>query len=202
MTAEDIFSEYGKDPVKVFASWFEEARKQEAIDPDAMALATVDEYGKPAVRMVLLKDHSGKGFVFYTNFSSAKGKALIKNPFAELNFYWKSLGRQVRIAGKVEKTSDAEADAYFASRPRASRIGAWASDQSQLLAAYGDLGKNVERLEQHYAGMEVIPRPPHWGGFRLVPERMEFWIADTNRLHKRFVYEREGGSWKSGWLYP
>lgn len=198
---EKILIEYGNNPLELFQSWLSEAEKSELNDPNAMALATVDKQGRPDVRMVLLKSVDERGFTFYTNYNSAKAAALAANPYAALDFYWKSTQKQVRVSGPVEKTPDKEADDYFASRSRASQLGAAASSQSEKLADYGDFEKLVAAMKKKYEGRDV-PRPPHWGGFRVVPEKIEFWIGHPDRLHKRFVYFKQGKEWTACWLFP
>jgi len=190
------------DPYAVFSEWMAEAEASEPNDPNAMCLATVHPDGRPASRMVLLKGLDDNGFVFYTNAQSHKGEDLSANPFAALCFYWKSLKKQVRIEGRVEGVSDAESDAYYASRHRGSRIGAWASKQSRPLADYEDLKKAVATYEEKFEGVEDIPRPPHWRGYRVVPERIEFWMEQPFRLHKRHVYTAHDGGWIVEMLYP
>jgi len=193
----------GEDPFALFGRWLIEAGASEPNDPTAMALATADEAGLPDVRMVLLKDHDAQGFVFYTNTQSAKGLQLAANPQAALLFHWKSLRRQVRVRGPIEKVTDAEADTYFASRPRDSQIGAWASDQSRVME-----GRFVlERKAAEYAlkfGLGPVPRPPHWTGFRVRPLRLEFWRDRPFRLHDRMVFERGGldAAWTRTRLFP
>ena len=191
------------DPFTLFAEWFEEAKASEPNDPNAMALATVDESGLPDVRMVLLKGQAARGFVFYTNTESAKGVELAANPKAALVFHWKSLRRQVRVRGPVERVTDAEADAYFQSRPRDSRIGAWASQQSRSLESRFALEKAVALYAAKYAIGEV-PRPAHWTGFRIRPVQMEFWQDKPFRLHDRIVFRRPQpeGDWSRDRLYP
>lgn len=196
------------EPFKLFEDWFEQASASELNDPNAMALATVDGHGMPNVRTVLMKglDGSGRadrGFVFYTNTSSTKGWELLSNPKAAMLFHWKSLRRQVRIRGTVGLVSNKEADGYFSTRPRGSRIGAWASDQSKPLTSRKELEDYVASLEKHYAEGE-IPRPPHWSGFRLLPLEIEFWHDRPYRLHDRVVFSRSGvdGVWEKTRLYP
>lgn len=191
-----------QDPFALFAAWFEDARAREPNDPNAMALATVDESGLPNVRMVLLKDFSSDGFVFYTNYESAKGRELLGSGKAALCFHWKSLRRQVRVRGTVAQVSEAEADAYFASRPLGSRIGAWASQQSRPLESRFALEKSVAFYTAKYA--LGVPRPPHWSGFRLTPVEMEFWHDRPFRLHDRTVFRRASAAepWATAQLYP
>jgi pyridoxamine 5'-phosphate oxidase len=189
------------DPIGLFAAWLGEAERAEPVDPNAMALATVDESGLPNVRMVLLKGHGEDGFVFYTNLESAKGRELAVNPRAALCFYWKSLNRQVRVRGPVRPVAGDDADAYFATRSRGSRIGAWASAQSRPLESRFALEKAVAAYTARYAIGEV-PRPAHWSGFRLMPEEIEFWQSGTFRLHDRVRFTREQGAWAGVRLYP
>jgi pyridoxamine 5'-phosphate oxidase len=189
------------DPLALFDAWLEDAKAKEINDPTGMALATVDPTGLPDVRMVLLKGHDARGFVFYTNFESAKGRELIATPKAALLFHWKSLRRQVRIRGPVVQVEDPEADAYFASRPRDSRIGAWASDQSRPLESRFALEKRVAEYALKF-GLGDVPRPPHWSGFRIVPTEIEFWKDGAFRLHDRLKFTRAGESWETSRLYP
>lgn len=189
------------DPFIRFGAWFEEARESEINDPNAMTLATADSRGHPSARMVLLKDYDETGFVFYTNLQSRKGGELAENPYVALLFHWKSLRRQVRIEGPAEPVSEAEADAYFASRPRTSRIGAWASDQSRPMEGMFVLERRVAEFTAKF-GIGEVPRPPHWSGFRVVPERIEFWRDGAFRLHEREVFHREGGAWRVERLFP
>lgn len=189
------------DPFSLFDQWFAEARETEPNDPEAMALATADAAGLPSVRMVLLKGHGRDGFVFYTNEQSSKGEQLAANPQAALLFHWKTLRRQVRIEGSVDRTSDAEADAYFATRTRDSQLGAWASDQSRPLEARAAFEARYEAMKRRFEGRDVA-RPPHWGGYRVVPERIEFWTSREHRLHERRLFTRRGDGWSEGLLYP
>ena len=189
------------DPFTLFDRWFAEAIASEINDPDAMALATVDAAKRPSVRMVLLKGHGPDGFVFYTNLDSRKGRDLAGNPEAALLFHWKSLRRQVRIEGPVSAVSEAEADAYFASRGRTSRIGAWASDQSRPLDRRETFADRVAATTARFEGQDV-PRPPRWSGFRVNPRVIEFWEDGEHRLHHRRLFTRAGDGWSEGLLYP
>jgi pyridoxamine 5'-phosphate oxidase len=194
-----------EDPFALFVFWFEEAQRTEAL-AEAMTLATASVTGRPAARMVLLKgvDPHGaaeRGFVFYTNRESRKGRELAANPAAALLFYWKSQNRQVRIEGEVREVSAAEADAYFATRPRLSRLGAWASAQSAPLPDRATLEARLREAEARFPG-ETIPRPPYWTGYRLVPEAFEFWEERPYRLHERRLFRREGEGWQQTLLYP
>ena len=190
------------DPFAKFQDWMNEAWGHEPTDANAMTLATATPEGIPAARIVLLKGVDTRGFVFYTNLSSRKGEELVANTRAALLFHWKPLGRQVRIEGRAEPVADAEADAYYATRPRISRLGAWASDQSQVLSDRSELEQRLASYEARYPG-EDIPRPPHWSGFRVIPERFEFWQNMPFRLHDRTVYTRTAnGSWTIGKLFP
>jgi pyridoxamine 5'-phosphate oxidase len=190
------------DPFALFDNWFAAARASEPNDPEAMALATADRAGRPSVRMVLLKGHDARGFVFYTNDESRKGGELAANRHASLLFHWKSLRRQVRIEGSVERVDEAEADAYFASRGRDSQLGAWASDQSRPLDERAHFMARFEEMQARFEG-GAVPRPPHWGGYRVAPRRIEFWSDGEHRLHERRLFTpREGGGWDEGLLYP
>lgn len=194
---------HAEEPFRLFALWLKDAEGSEVNDPNAMAVASVDETGLPDVRMTLLKDFDEAGFVFYTNFESKKGVELLTSKKAALLFHWKSLRRQVRIRGAVEVVSDAEADAYFASRPRTSRIGAWASRQSRPLESRFALEKAVAEYGLKY-GLGEVPRPPHWSGFRVVPSSIEFWHDRPFRLHDRLEFNRSapGAAWEKVRLYP
>ena len=189
------------DPFLLFGQWFAEARTSEINDPEAMALATAGAEGRPSVRMVLLKGHGPDGFTFYTNEQSAKGEQLAANAQAALLFHWKTLRRQVRVEGPVERVADAEADAYFASRSRDSQLGAWASEQSRPLDSRATFEQRFERMQRDFEGRDV-PRPPHWGGFRVIPNRIEFWSDRPHRLHERRLFTRSGHGWAEGLLYP
>ena len=189
------------DPFHLFGEWFAEARESEPNDPNAMALATAEAAGQPSVRMVLLKSHGPDGFVFYTNRHSDKARQLAENPRAALLFHWKSLRRQVRVEGAVERVPDADADAYFATRARDSQLGAWASDQSRPLDRRATFEQRFEDVKRRFDG-EAVPRPPHWVGYRVIPERMEFWSDRPYRLHERRLFTRQDGGWNEGLLYP
>jgi len=190
------------DPLKLFADWYAEAERSEPNDPNAIALATVGADGMPSVRMVLLKDVDRDGFVFYTNLESRKGAQLQAHPKAAFVLYWKSLKRQIRVEGTITSVTEAEADAYFASRSRGSQIGAWASKQSQPLESRHELEKRAARYGAEF-GLERIPRPPHWSGFRIAPRHIEFWREGRFRLHDRLAYTAEAdGQWRIERLYP
>ena len=189
------------DPFALFDAWYREARTTEINDSNAMALATVSADGQPSVRMVLLKGHGSEGFTFYTNRESRKAGELDAAPRAALLFHWKSLRRQIRIEGPVSRVTDAESDAYFATRSRDSQLGAWASDQSRPLADRATFEARFAEMQARFAGGDV-PRPPHWGGYRVAPERIEFWLDRAHRLHERRVFTRNGDNWDEGMLYP
>jgi len=189
------------DPIQRFAEIFAQVKKVVLSESTAMILATVGADGRPSARVVLLKGFDQNGFVFYTNLESRKGRELAANPFAALCFHWPPLEQQVRVEGRVEKVSDAEADAYFATRPHGAQIGAWASRQSRVLAAREELEARVKAVEEKFADGEVA-RPPFWSGFRVLPERIEFWQSRPSRLHDRTVYVRQNGAWVIEKLYP
>jgi pyridoxamine 5'-phosphate oxidase len=190
------------DPFELFDEWMEEARASEPNDPDAMAFATADAHGRPSVRMVLLRRYGPGGFGFFTNLDSRKGVELAENPWGALAVHWKSLRRQVRAEGPVEQVSDEEADSYFLSRSRESRIGSWASDQSRPLESRALFEKRYAEAQVEFDGQDV-PRPPRWSGFRLIPQRIEFWSDRPHRLHERHLFTRlAGGGWDEGLLYP
>ena len=189
------------DPIARFSEWLTDAEASEPNDPNAVALATVNAAGQPAVRMVLLKGLSADGFVFYTNQQSRKADDLAANARAGLLFHWKTLRRQVRVEGTVSVVNDAEADAYFATRGRVSRLGAWASDQSRTLPDRATLEAKLAEVTARFDGVDV-PRPPHWSGYRVAPERIEFWSDGEHRLHNRELFVRNGEGWATSLLYP
>jgi pyridoxamine 5'-phosphate oxidase len=189
-----------KDPIERFAAVYAEV-KQKVEEPNAMVVASVGPDGRPSSRVVLLKDFDARGFVFYTNYRSRKGRELLTHPFAAICFYWRLLKQQVRIEGRVEQVAPSEADAYFASRARLSQIGAWASDQSTTLGERAELEHRVRELERQFEG-KPVPRPPHWSGLRVVPDRIEFWSERANRLHDRDLYLRTPDGWTRELLFP
>ena len=191
------------NPLDLFAEWFNEAKKTEINDPNALALATVGKNGIPSVRMVLLKDFNEKGFVFYTNLNSRKSTEIKSNPNASMCFHWKSLLRQVRIAGKLSKVSDVDADNYYNSRSYGSRIGAWASNQSSILKSRNELLKSIEEFKKKYTKEINIPRPNHWSGWNLNPIEIEFWLDGKDRIHERLLYRRvDNNKWEKSLLSP
>ena len=192
-----------KDPIDQFKVWLEEAIQAEEAEPTALVLATANASGKPSARVVLMKDVSPEGFMFFTNYISHKGRELAENPFAAMTFFWPALERQVRIEGKVSKVAPAISDSYFQSRPKGSQIGAWASPQSAEIAGREMLEEADRKLTAQFKDTAVIPRPDHWGGFLLQPERLEFWQGRPNRLHDRLIYQQqENGIWKIKRLAP
>ena len=191
-----------ENPIDLFEKWFSEAKKNEINDPNAVAVATADKKNQPNVRMVLLKGLSDKGFVFYTNFNSKKGEELKENLKASLCFHWKSLRRQVRVLGNVEEVSSKEADEYYNSRPYKNRIGAWASSQSEVLKSRKTFLDKVKEFEKKYNNQKLVPRPPHWSGWRVLPKEIEFWLDGDGRIHERLVYFKNDGKWEKKLLYP
>lgn len=189
------------DPLAHFALWLKEAEAKEPNDPNAVAVATATRDGHPSVRMCLLKGVDARGFVFYTNLGSRKARELDDNPHAALLFHWKSLKRQVRVEGAVERVTEAEADAYFASRARVSQIGAWASKQSQPLTGRGELEARVARMTARF-GVGAVPRPEFWSGYRVLPEKIELWEDRPFRLHMRWLYEKTEQGWRATELFP
>ena len=191
------------DPIELFKTWMEEAKASEPNDPNALALATADKNATPSVRMILLKDFSKEGFVFYTNFESQKSKELKENPNASMCFHWKSLLRQIRINGKLSKVADKIADEYYNSRAYDSRIGAWASKQSTVLKNRDDLILSIEEYKKKYNEKNSVPRPKHWSGWNLSPTSIEFWLDTDNRIHERLKYiKNENGKWNRFLLNP
>jgi pyridoxamine 5'-phosphate oxidase len=189
-----------KNPIKQFAKWYEVVLKSGIIEPAAMTIATAKKTGVPSARTVLLKGYDEKGFLFFTNYESRKGRELSENPFAELLFYWMDLHKQVRISGRIEKVSKEESEKYFKSRPLNSRIGAWASKQSEIIRDREFLEQKYKEYSEKYK--EDVPLPPFWGGFRLIPERFEFWQGRDNRLHDRICYMKKNGEWEIVRLAP
>jgi pyridoxamine 5'-phosphate oxidase len=194
-------SDVSTDPVEQFRVWLDEAIASRLIEPTAMTLSTVSQDGRPSSRVVLLKGFSSDGFVFFTNYESQKGRELSAVPFAAANFFWPELERQVRLSGPVSKISDAESDEYFATRPYTSRIGAWASDQSRPLSSRAELIARAAAFSARFA-IGGVPRPPHWGGFRIEPDHFEFWQGRPSRLHDRICYTRTDGDWQISRLSP
>ena len=191
------------NPISQFHNWFQDVLKADIADPNAMALSTCTLDGRPSCRVVLLKDYTEEGFTFFTNFESKKGREMADNPFVSLNFFWKELHRQIRIEGQVEKLPEEDSRTYFQSRPRGSQIGAWASPQSGFIENRDALDKKVDDVQKRFEGQDVLPLPPFWGGYLVVPDAIEFWQGQPSRLHDRFLYERQGdGGWEISRLAP
>mgnify|MGYP001312778187 FL=1 len=191
------------NPIDLFDEWFNEAKKTEINDPNALALATVDKNGVPSVRMVLLKDYNKKGFAFYTNLNSRKSIEIKSNNNASMCFHWKSLLRQIRISGKLTQVSNTDADNYFNSRSYGSRIGAWASNQSSILNSRDELLKSIEEFKKKYSNEKNVPRPKHWSGWILIPNKIEFWIDGKDRIHERLLYTiNDKNNWNKNLLSP
>jgi pyridoxamine 5'-phosphate oxidase len=199
--SEVLDAQLGNDPTALFRIWFQEAIEAGLQEPSAMSLATLDADGHPDARMVLLKGVDERGFVFYTNLGSPKARALLQEPWAALCFYWDKIDKQIRVRGRADRVSDDEADAYFATRPRLSQIGAWASRQSRPMRGYCELEAEVAKTVVRF-GVGEVPRPPFWSGFRVVPEQIEFWKQKPFRRHERILYTRAGNDWQKQWLYP
>jgi pyridoxamine 5'-phosphate oxidase len=191
------------NPIDLFGQWFNEAKKTEINDPNALSLATVGKNGIPSVRMVLLKDFNSDGFVFYTNLNSRKSEEIKSNANASMCFHWKSLLRQVRITGEISKVSDTDADNYYNSRSYGSRIGAWASNQSSILKSRDELLKSIEEFKKKYSNENNVPRPKHWSGWNLTPYEIEFWLDGENRIHERLCYTKKNNNeWEKNLLNP
>ena len=190
------------NPIELFQKWFSKAKESEINDPNAVAIATSDQNNQPNVRMVLLKGLNNKGFVFYTNFNSKKGEELKGNQKASMCFHWKSLRRQVRVLGKVEEVTSKEADDYYNSRPYKNKISAWASSQSQVLDKRETFLKRIKEFEKKYPNQNNVPRPPHWSGWRLLPDEIEFWLDGEGRIHERLNYKKFQDTWNKEILYP
>jgi len=202
MSSHDGDPACGEDPFASFKASFERASKAESFDASRAALATVSPGGQPSVRFVLVKKVDERGFAFFTNFNSCKGRDLAMTPRAALAFHWSSIGEQVRVEGSVVRVEEAEADAYFATRPRGSQLGAWASAQSTPIESREALEQSLQRVTERFSAHEQVPRPPHWGGFRIVPASIELWCDRPNRMHDRIVYTRDGVNWLRARLQP
>ena len=199
----EIFEKYGNNPIELCLKWYEDAKETEPNDPEAVCIATATKDGVPSNRWVLVKKIDENGLKFHTNSTSQKGQDISENPVGAINWYWKTQRKQIRITGRIEQVSSAESDAYFKTRPKNRQIGAWASDQSASFEKWEDLENAIARYEEEYGDAENIPRPENWNGYRLIPDRMEFWIASRDRLHTRFVYTKTSdGNWTATWLYP
>ncbi|MEZ4982890.1 MAG: pyridoxamine 5'-phosphate oxidase [Saprospiraceae bacterium] len=190
------------DPIQQFTLWFSDAVEAQLVEPNAMTLSTASKEGKPSGRIVLLKGVENGKFIFFTNYNSRKGQEILENPFAALTFWWDGLHRQVRIDGAISKISPEESEAYFQSRPKGSQIGAWASPQSKSINSRDLLRENVQALEKQYENQETLPKPPHWGGYQVEPNAIEFWQGRANRLHDRILYTFINGEWKKERLAP
>lgn len=200
---QEIFKEYGQDPIVLCQNWMKDAEKSEINDPAAICLATASSDGRPSNRMVLIKEVSQTGFKFHTNAESRKGEEIADNPHGALCFHWKSLRKQIRIEGKIEEVSTAESDEYFKTRPVGRQVGAWASQQSRPFESKADLQAAIDHYTEKFKDENNIPRPDYWKGFRLKPTSIEFWIGNRNRVHERFIYtKQDDGSWAANWLYP
>jgi len=205
--SNEIFEQFGNDPIALAKGWLSDARKNEPNDPEAACIATCDAQGNPSNRMILIKEITGKGFKFHTNAKSRKGQDIADNPKAAMCLYWKSIRKQIRIEGDIEQTTESESDQYFKTRPIERQIGAWASKQSQTFEKREDMQNAIKKYEDEFAGVDNIPRPEYWKGYRLIPKSIEFWIAHKDRLHTRFVYTKIEGSqdnnvWTATWLCP
>lgn len=198
-----IIEKYGPDPIDLCKNWLSEATQSEINDPEAVNLATADARGRPSNRMVLIKEIDDKGFKFHTNANSRKGRELEENPYAALCFYWKSIRKQIRVEGTIRPVDDAESDKYFATRPKERQIGAWASAQSETFEDETHMESAVEKFVKKFTGLDTIPRPPYWKGYRVDPTSIEFWIAHKHRLHTRFIYRKnKNGLWTAHWMCP
>ena len=200
--SSEVIEQYGNDPLTLCKGWLSQAESSEPNDPEAVNLATADAEGRPSNRMVLLKEIDERGFKFHTNAQSRKGQDIAANPLGAMCLYWKSTRKQIRIEGRIIEASPEEADEYFKTRSIERQIGAWASRQSTRFEKRADLHAAVKKYEEEFAGADNIPRPPYWKGYRLIPESIEFWIAHKDRLHTRFVYIKEQGTWNAYWLCP
>ena len=198
----DLCFEDLDNPIDLFKNWFKKAEETEINDPNAVALGTANQKNQPSVRMVLLKGLSDKGFVFYTNFNSKKGRDLKSNQQASMCFHWKSLRRQIRVVGKVEQVTEKEADDYFNTRPYKNRVSAWASSQSEKLESRDTFLEKIEKFVKKYPDQNKVPRPPHWSGWRILPEEVEFWLDGEGRIHERLNYFNNSGRWEKEILYP
>jgi pyridoxamine 5'-phosphate oxidase len=190
------------NPIDLFKNWFKKAEETEINDPNAVALGTTDQKNQPSVRMVLLKGLSNEGFVFYTNFNSKKGSDIKSTQQASMCFHWKSLRRQIRVTGKVQQVTEKEANEYYNSRPYKNRISAWASNQSEKLESRDTFLKKIEEFEKKYPDQNNVPRPPHWSGWRILPNEIEFWLDGEGRIHERLNYTNNNGKWIKEILYP